>query len=66
MKILCTVLVQDNMQKENLCECIRILGGQPTISGSVVCVEFDGKPSEAEKFIQLIEQYPRHSIVTQQ
>lgn len=62
-KIICTAVVDNPQQRENLCDCVKILGGVPQLSGDTVCVEYEGK--NVDKFIQLFEHYVRHEIRTQ-
>lgn len=62
MDIICTAVLDNNKQIQNLCECIEILGGMPCVSGNTVCVEYHGIKAKAEKFIELFEQYARHGI----
>lgn len=64
MRIICTAVVPDERQRENLCECVRILGGQPNVSGDTVCVEHEGSISTITKFAELFEQYAFHGIST--
>lgn len=63
MKVICTAVVDNPLQKENLCQCIEILGGVPTVCNDTVCVEYEGY--NTEKFIELFEHYTRHEIRTQ-
>ena len=62
MKVICSAVVDNPQQKENLCQCVEILGGVPKCSGDTVCVEYEGY--NAEKFIELFEHYVRHEIKT--
>ena len=62
-KIICTAVVDNPQQRENLCDCVKILGGVPQLSGDTVCVEYEGE--NVDKFIQLFEHYVRHEIRTQ-
>lgn len=64
MKVICSAVVDNPQQRENLCQCVNILGGVPICSGDTVCVEYEG--IKAEKFIELFEHYTRHEIKTQQ
>lgn len=64
MKVICTAVVENPQQRDNLKQCVEILGGVPNIAGDTVCVEYDGEPSKAEKFIELYEHYVRHEIIT--
>lgn len=64
--ILYAVATVDNpQQRDNLCECIEILGGVANTSFSDVVLEYEGSKEECEKFIELFEQYPRHGIFTE-
>ena len=60
--IICTAILDNDLQIKNLCECIKILGGKPSVSGNMVCVDFCGSKAKADKFIELFEQYTRHGI----
>ena len=62
MKVICSAVVDNPQQKENLCRCVEILGGVPKCSGDTVYVEYEGH--NAEKFIELFEHYVRHEIKT--
>ncbi len=63
-KVICSAVVDNPQQRENLCDCVNILGGVPIISGNTVCVEYEG--AKAEKFIELFEHYIRHEIRVQE
>lgn len=63
MRVVCIALVENEMQKSNLCQCIKILGGEPSASGNTVCTECNGSISAISKFIELFEQYPIHGII---
>lgn len=62
MRVICAAVVEDSRQRENLCQCVNILGGVPCISGNTVCIEFEGRETTADKFIELFAQYPTHEI----
>lgn len=62
--IVCTAIVDNDVQKGNLCECIKILGGKPQVSGNTVSVEFEGTANNISKFIDLFEQYPYYGFST--
>lgn len=64
MHVICTAMLDNEAQKANLCECVKILGGMPDVSGNTVCVEYDGGNTTAEKFVELFSQYPFHGIST--
>ena len=62
MHVICTAVVENPLQRENLCQCINIVGGVPAISRETVCVDYTGNDQEAEKFVEIFEQYCRHEI----
>lgn len=64
MRIICTAVVEDERQRDNLCECVGILGGKPNVSGDTVSVEYNGPVRTASKYIELFEQYATHGITT--
>lgn len=64
MRVVCTAIVENEAQKSNLCQCVKILGGEPNVSGNTVCVEHDGSVSTVSKFVELFEQYPVHGVST--
>ena len=66
LHVLCTAVLDNDQQQDNLIQCIKILGGEPQVSRNTVCVEFVGAKDKAEKFIELFEHYSRHSIVSLQ
>lgn len=55
----CKAVVQE-AQRENLIECINILGGVPVIHRDEVSVEYSG--DKEATMIELFEQYTRHEI----
>lgn len=57
--------VRNKTQLDNLCECIRILGGDPKSSLNDVVVEFEGTEDECDIFTKLFEHYPDHGIYTE-
>ena len=62
MHVICTAVVEDKRQIENLRDCIMILGGTPHIAGTSVCVEFAGDMATTNKFIELFSHYVEHEI----
>lgn len=63
MKVICTAIVENPQQRDNLCQCIGILGGVPIVGNDAVNVEYEGV--NAEKLIELFEHYVRHEIKLQ-
>lgn len=66
-KIICVAVVDNELQRQNLIQCIEILKCTPkVINNTTVQVSVDcenGKNSEqAEKLIELFEHYWRHEI----
>lgn len=66
-KIVCVAVVDNDLQRQNLIQCIEILKGTPeVINNTTVQVSVDcenGKNKEqAEKLIELFEHYWRHDI----
>lgn len=64
MRIVCSAIVDEELQRGNLCKCVEILGGKADVSGNTVCVECVGSADTAAKFIALFEQFPFHGITT--
>ena len=62
MHVICTAVLDNLLQRENLCQCIEIVGGVPIVARNTVCVEYSGDDQVAEKLIELFEQYCRHEI----
>lgn len=62
MKIRCEAIVENPMQRENLKQCIIILGGKPEVANDKVSVEYEGEKQET--IIELFEHYTRHSITS--
>lgn len=65
MKIYCVATLDNNQQIDNLCECIKIIGGTPRVSGNDVDVEFEGLDEKCELIMELFEQYTRHGIYSE-
>ena len=64
MCVMCNATVEDERQRANLCECVKILGGNPAVTDLNVFVEYEGSNATAEKFIELFSQYSEHAICT--
>lgn len=62
MHIICSASLDNFNQRNNLCESVKELGGMPLVAKTMVCLEYEGKKSKVEKFIQLFEKYKRHNI----
>lgn len=62
MTITCMAIVENPQQRDNLCECIEILGGVPCINKEAVSVTLSRDDAKAEKFIELFEHYARHKV----
>lgn len=55
-------VVENPDQRENLRQCLNILGVAPCIYKDVVCMHCEDDGEKTEKFIELFEQYTRHEI----
>lgn len=62
MQIICTAKIADTDERELLCDYLETLGGKPTITGDVVCLEYAGPMVNAREFIGVFEQYDTHGI----
>ncbi len=62
MMIKCTAILDNPLQRDNLCKCIEILGGVPNINKEAVSVTLSRDDARADKFIELFEQYVRHEV----
>lgn len=65
MQVDCLATVEDATQRDNLCVCIRILGGVPIVKGDDVRLSYEGDPSLANKFVKLFENYITREIQVQ-
>lgn len=61
MKVQCEAIIENPVQRDNLCQCIGILGGAPVVDKDKISVVYDGE--KGETMISLFEQYVRHKIV---
>ena len=62
MLLTCHARLYDDSQIENLCQCVKILGGKPCVKGNDVSVTYDGSNITADKFVELFENYPVHGV----
>lgn len=62
MRVSCVATIDNKEQRQNLCECITLLGGVPEINGTDVSVDFADNKEKCEIMISIFEQYPRHGI----
>lgn len=65
MHIVCTAVVDDERQRNNLCDCVKILGGMPTVAGNTVSVEYMGDDMRASQMVTLFEEYANHELIKQ-
>lgn len=56
----CEVTIDNEFLKQNICDCIRILGGEPVVIGDNVSVTVS---ENQDKMIELFEQFGDHSII---
>lgn len=66
MVLFASVTIDNPQQKDNLIQCMKILGGNPRSELSDVVLDFEGTKEQCEKIIELVEHYPRHGIYTQE
>lgn len=59
-KVWCEAIVDEPCSRDNLCQCVGILGGTPKVTRNKVTVEYEGAKTEA--MMELFEQFTRHSI----
>jgi hypothetical protein len=60
--IRCGAIVENYEQRENLLQCLEILGVQPCVYKYSICMFVSENDERADKLIELFEQYPRHEI----
>lgn len=65
MKVYCVATLDNKQQIDNLCECIKIIGGTPKVCVTDVEVEFEGSEEKCELIMELFEQYTRHGIYSE-
>lgn len=58
----CKAVVENPLQRENLCQCCNIIGVVPRIDGESVVAETNDELL-SDKLIELFEQYARHTIM---
>ena len=65
MRLFCVATLDNKAQIENLCECVRIIGGDPKVCVGDVSVEFEGSKDKCELIMELFEQYTRYGIYSE-
>ena len=65
MRVYCVATLDNKLQIDNLCECIKIVGAEPKVCVGDVSVEYEGNEEKCELLISLFEQYTRHGIYTE-
>lgn len=60
MRAVCEAIIENPAQRENLRQCINILGGVPVIHRDKIVVDYEGEKIDA--MVKLFEQYVRHRI----
>ena len=58
----CTAFLDNDAQVDNLCQCIKILGGEPVVSKNTVKVAVPYPSNLACHILLLCENYWRHEI----
>ena len=62
MRVTCSAIVDDSRKRDNLCECIEIIGAEYTANGNTVYADYTGEKETGQKLISLFSQYPVHGI----
>lgn len=63
MHVICTATIDDERLRDNLCDCVKILGGMPMVDGNTVRVEYLGDDLRASKMAELFEEYSNHELI---
>lgn len=58
----CKAIVENPLQRENLCQCCNIIGVVPRIDGESVVAETNDELL-SDKLVEVFEQYTRHTIM---
>lgn len=64
MVLKCVAVVDNELQRENLRQCVEILKAKPSVDKNTVTVQVPYGTEQSEKLIELFEQYTRHEIST--
>lgn len=62
MRVMCQATVPIQEQKDNLCECAKIVGADYYIRGDTVYAEFEGVREKGELLADIFRHYPDHGI----
>lgn len=62
MKVVCTACVPEEKKRQNMVDCVRIIGAEATVEGDTIYVEYDGNIYISDKLIALFQHYPYHGI----
>ena len=65
MKIFCIAEIPNELQRENLCYCLRLVGGDPLSVDECVSLTYEGDPGTCEVMVGLFEHYPVHGIYSE-
>ena len=66
MKLKCCAVIENPAQRENLLECLNIIGVVPHVAYDTVYAVYEGEKTDrkADQLISLFENYTRHEITT--
>lgn len=64
MVLKCVAVVDNELQRENLRQCVEILKAKLSVNKDTVTVQVPYGTEQSEKLIELFEQYTRHEIST--
>ena len=62
MRIVCNAIIDDPKKRDNLCQCIDILGAEYDVSGTTVYADYTGDEETAHKLMNLYKQYKTYGI----
>lgn len=62
MRVMCQATIPDSRQRENLYECIDVVGADYYTKNDTVYAEFDGVRERGELLASIFRNYPDHGI----
>ena len=62
MRMTCSAIVEDPKKRDNLCECIEIVGADSVVMGNTVYADFSGDADTGKKLMELFKQFRQYGI----
>lgn len=62
MMVKCNATIENPKQRENLIQCINIIGATPIVHGETVFASAYDDKEQIDKMMSLFEQFCKHSI----